>query len=247
METVLRAFVRRSREILKENLAGIYLHGSAVMGCFHPAKSDIDLIVVIREKIPGDVKRAFMEMTVELNRLAPPKGIEMSVVLGSVCDPFVYPTPYELHFSVSHLARFQSDPDAYVRQMNGTDRDLAAHFTVIRKRGKCLYGLPVDEAFGEVPKEDYLDSIRFDVEGAREEILGDPMYLILNLARVLAFRREEAVLSKKEGGEWALENLPEEYHALVRNALKEYAGGADHSYDPDTAERYADYMLRQIL
>ena len=34
-----------------------------------------------------------------------------------------------------------------------------------------------------------------------EEITQYPMYLTLNLARVLAFREEGVVLSKKEGGE----------------------------------------------
>jgi len=31
--------------ILGNNLTGIYLHGSAVMGCFQPGKSDIDLLL----------------------------------------------------------------------------------------------------------------------------------------------------------------------------------------------------------
>jgi streptomycin 3"-adenylyltransferase len=32
----LGAFVARAKLILQDNLAGIYLHGSAVMGCFNP-------------------------------------------------------------------------------------------------------------------------------------------------------------------------------------------------------------------
>ncbi len=43
---LLNEFVLRAREILSENLTGIYLHGSAVMGCFNPQKSDIDLIIL---------------------------------------------------------------------------------------------------------------------------------------------------------------------------------------------------------
>ena len=31
MDTVIDGFVKRSREILKDNLVGIYLYGSAVM------------------------------------------------------------------------------------------------------------------------------------------------------------------------------------------------------------------------
>ena len=39
LNDVTSAFVRESREILGENLVGVYLHGSAVMGCFKDRKS----------------------------------------------------------------------------------------------------------------------------------------------------------------------------------------------------------------
>ena len=246
MNRLLDEFVTGAKEILKDNLCGVYLHGSAVMGCFNPEKSDVDLLVVVFDRPSDEVKRAFMELVVALNAAAPPKGIEMSVVTRAVCRPFLYPTPYELHFSAGHLERYRQAPEAYIREMNGTDRDLAAHFTILRTRGRRLCGPPVEEVFGEVPKEDYLDSIRFDVEGAREEITQYPMYLILNLARVLAFCREELILSKKEGGAWALEHLPAEFHPLIRAALNEYTRGEDQAYDPELSVRYADAMLGQI-
>lgn len=246
MTELLDAFVKRSKVILGDDLCGIYLHGSAVMGCFNPQKSDVDLIVIVNGKISDDTKRKFMDMVVELNAIAPPKGIEMSVVRKEVCSPFVYPTPYELHFSKGYLEWYAKDPDGYIREMNGTDKDLAAHFTIIRKRGKCLYGLTIDEAFGEVPKRDYLDSIWFDIENARRDIKKYPMYLILNLARVSAYCKSELVLSKKEGGEWAIENLPEEFHPLIRAALEEYTQSATVVYDKRLAKKYAKYMIKQI-
>ncbi|MBR3494485.1 MAG: DUF4111 domain-containing protein [Clostridia bacterium] len=217
------------------------------MGCFNPAKSDLDLIVVAERPLSDAEKRALMDSVVTLNAEAPAKGIEMSVVLREVCRPFVYPTPFELHFSVAHLAWYREDPEDYIRRMNGTDKDLAAHFTVLRARGVCLAGAPVREVFAEVPARDYLDALLYDVADAAEEIAGNPMYLTLNLARVLAWREEGLVLSKKEGGEWALRRLPAEYHPLLRNALREYAESADPVYDPALAGRYAEYMLQKIL
>lgn len=247
MKKVLDAFVEKSKLILKDSLCGIYLHGSAVMGCFSPEKSDIDLITVVDGAMDDAAKRAYLDMTAELNAAAPPKGIEMSVVQRVACDPFLYPTPFETHFSSGHLKRYRDDPENYIRTMAGTDKDLAAHFTVIRERGRCLYGLPIEEVFGAVPKKDYLDALLYDVEGAREEIAQCPMYFILNLARVLAYVREGKVLSKKEGGEWALKSLPAEHHALIRAALREYTQNETPAYDPVRAEAYAEYMLGEIL
>lgn len=246
MKELLDAFVKGSREILGDELCGVYLHGSAVMGCFSPAKSDIDLIVVVEHTVPDEIKRAFMEMTVSLNEAAPPKGIEMSVVRRAVCRPFVYPTPYELHFSAGHLDWYRDDPDGYIREMKGTDKDLAAHFTVIHARGRCLWGLPIEAVFSEVPPANYLDALWYDVAEAGEEITEYPMYLTLNLARVLAFCREGVVLSKKEGGLWALDHLPEAFHPLIRDALREYTEAATMAYDQALAKSYAAYMLEAI-
>ena len=242
-DSLINGFVEESKGILQDNLVGIYLHGSSVMGCFNPLKSDIDLIIVVNRPLTDSVKRAFMDMVVRYNAAGPAKGIEMSIVLREVCKPFVYPTPFELHFSASHLEWYRERPDDYIRKMNGTDRDLAAHFTVITRRGRCLFGAPVTEVFAEVPDRNYMDSLWYDIEGAEGEIAEHTMYLTLNLARVLAYREEGLVLSKKEGGEWALRRLPPVYRPLVADALREYCESAEVSYDRALAADYAGYML----
>ena len=246
MDTVINSFVQQSKEILRDNLVGIYLHGSSVMGCYNPAKSDLDLIVVVMESMTDADKRSYMDMVVELSAQGPAKGIEMSIVKQDVCRPFVYPTPFELHFSAAHLDWYRKDPDDYVLKMKGEDKDLAAHFTIINRRGKCLYGASIQDIFADVPVQDYMDSIWNDIAGAEDEIADQPMYFILNLARVLACLKDGLVLSKKEGGEWALKNIPEAYHSLLQNALEEYAEGTDMSYDEAQAKDYAKYMVEQI-
>ena len=243
---LINEFVNRSKDILKENLVGIYLHGSLVMGCFNPEKSDIDLIIVVDDKMPDITKKAYMDMIVDLNSYAPAKGIEMSIVRKEVCDPFVYPTPFELHFSAMHLKWYKDNPEDYILKMNGTDKDLAAHFTIIGKRGKCLFGLPIEDVFAVVPKADYMDSIWNDIVEAPEEITENTMYLALNLVRVLAFAKDGLVLSKKEGGDWGLKNVPEEYHSLIEDALSEYGSSVVPQYDMELAVEYAEYMIQSI-
>ena len=244
-QSILDAFVAAARSVLADNLVGVYLHGSAAMGCYHPAVSDLDFIVVVRGPLSDEARRALMDAIVDLDSRTPGKGIEMSVVTAGACKPFHYPTPFELHYSRMHTAWYRRDPADYIEKMRGTDADLAAHFTVLRSRGACLCGAPIDGVFGAVPGRDYVDSILGDVRGAEEEIAENPMYLILNLARVLAFLEAGTTLSKREGGEWALAHAPE-YRPLVQAALGEYAGGARPDYDADLARRYARDMLRRI-
>ena len=100
--------------------------------------------------------------------------------------------------------------------------------------------------FAEVPACDYMDSIWNDIAEAPEDIAKDTMYLTLNLARVLAYKEEGLVLSKKEGGEWALRSLPAEYRPLILDAMREYSENAEIVYDRDLAGRYAEYAVNRI-
>ncbi len=243
---LIDGFAEAAGAAFGEDLVGVYLHGSAAMGGYHPAVSDLDFVVVSRGPITDAARRAFMDAVVELDARAPGKGIEMSVVTAAACGDFAHPTPFELHWSRMHADWYRRDPDDYIHKMRGTDADLAAHFTVIRGRGVCLRGAPIGEVFAPVPERDYVDSIWNDVCGAPEEIEGAPVYLVLNLARVLAYLEDGTVLSKREGGDWALARLPEVYRPLVRSALNAYGGATDAGIDPGLARRYAEDLLRRI-
>ena len=244
---LLKRFTEMSKQILGSKLVGVYLHGSAAMGCFNRKKSDLDLILIVEGDISDMGKVEFMRHVVNLNEEAPEKGFELSVVRREYCNPFAYPTPYELHFSVGHLKWFLDDPIDYVKKMKGTDKDLAAHFMIIRKYGIVLYGEEIDSVFGTVPEDDYIDSILFDIEGARGEILENPMYFTLNLCRVLAYLREGKVLSKRSGGEWGLDALPNRFHGMIQDALHSYETDLTMAAAPETLSFFANYMIEQIM
>lgn len=243
---LLAAIVEMSKEVLGSNLVGIYLHGSAAMGCFHPAASDLDLILIVEENVSDFAKLAFMNEVIRFNKEAPPKGLELSLVKREYCKPFVYPTPYELHFSPGHLEWFLKHPDEYVKKMKGTDKDLAAHFANIIQYGIVLFGEEIENVFDSVPKEHLIDSLWYDISEAECDILKNPVYVTLNLCRALAYMREGVTLSKKAGGEWGLNNLPQSFHDLIGEALGCYTNARPMKTDMDNAPDFASYMLSEI-
>lgn len=244
---VLNKISEKYQEILKEKLTGIYVHGSIAFGCFNWEKSDIDFIVVIKEALSLEEKERLIQILLGLDEEAPSKGFEMSIVIEKYCDPFVYPTPFELHFSNAHREKYRQNLREYCEKMHGTDKDLAAHFTVIRKVGWVLCGADITSVFGQVPEKDYFDSIRGDVEDAENEIMENPVYIILNLCRVLAFVKEGIVISKKQGGEWGIRNLPEEYRPLVKKALLSYGTFGEIRAKKEQLRQFAGYMLERLI
>ena len=70
------------------------------------------------------------------------------------------------------------------------------------------------------------------------------MYVILNLCRVIAYVKENLVLSKRQGGEWGLANLPDKYHVLIRDALDTYRGDVAIEFDTVLAQEFCWEMQK---
>lgn len=236
-KSVLNKIVKAYHHILGNNLVGIYVHGSIAFGCFNWNKSDIDFLIVTN-KVPSLQEKVDMIQTLlNLENQATKKGFEMSVVLEKYCNKFIYPTPFELHFSNAYMQKCKDNLKQYCADMNGTDKDLAAHFMVTKAVGIVLYGKDITSVFGEVNKAYYLDSIKYDIADSEDDIEKNPVYVILNLCRVFAFIKDGLILSKKQGGQWGIKNIPEIYIPIVKSALRNYCDDEILSLDKDLAKK----------
>lgn len=243
-EKLLIDIVDRYEAALKDNLVGLYLHGSLAMGCFTP-KADIDLIAVVKRPMEFSEKRKLIDRLSEVGPL-PEKGLEMSVVLEDTVRNIIHPMPFELHYSYIHKKRYETDQDYLVG--GTTDRDLAAHLTLVKHRGVRLYGKPIDEVIGDVPKEYFIDAVIYDIGNAVETIKDDPVNVILNLCRTLYYLKKGMVASKLEGGYWCTGHAAPEYKELVSEAVRVYVDAQKKmERTPEELEAFASYMLGEIL
>ena len=238
-----------SREILSDDLAAVYLHGSLALGCFNPDRSDIDLLVIAQRVLTAADRLRFARAMLDCS--GQPRPVEISILLVDNLRPWRHPCPYEFHFGESWRQRFADalaadEPDLPLPEPR-TDPDLAAHVTVARARGVALFGAPPAETLPQVPHADYLDAILADFAWCRENAPESDVYVVLNACRVLAAARHRLVLSKSEGGEWALAALPDALRPIVVRALATYRGDAEKMpLDPALAARFVEHMVRAI-
>src|SRR4051794_1050631 len=129
----LNEFVQVFWDTFGENLVGIYVHGSLAMESFNPVSSDVDLLVVVRDRLSVEEKGAVGQQLLRLSEQAPPSGLEMSILTLASLSNFQYPTPYELHFSNDNKDRFAEGTIDFSSDL--TDPDLAAHFVITKARG----------------------------------------------------------------------------------------------------------------
>jgi len=244
---------------------GVYLHGSLAMGCFNPHRSDIDLLVVTQDGIAVETKRDIVQYL--LASSLSPSPIEISFLVRRDIHPFRHPLPYDLHYSESWRERYtRALAEETWRAWNDEkkyDSDLAAHLTIIRARGICLYGVTkflrgkhprllvngkaIQDVFPKVPPAFYAASIVEDFDDANPQRQRKPVYFTLNACRVLAYVREGQIYSKDEGGTWGLQMLPTEWHGVIGRALDIYRGKqAETPFDETSLTQFADYMERCI-
>jgi streptomycin 3"-adenylyltransferase len=207
---------------LKENLVGVYLHGSLAMGCFNKDKSDIDIIVVMKEPIRDkeNMINEFMKISLK------PAPIEISFLLedklknpNSICH-------YDLHYSEYWREKYTNVflENKELEKDILEDRDLPAHVRAINERGITLWGKDKDLIFPKISNEEYLKSILYDFEDALDNSSKKPEYYILNTCRILSFLETNKVTSKRGAGEWALDILPDRFRGIIKSSLDIYDG-----------------------
>lgn len=251
----VRGVIAEIKRFLVHDVVGIYLHGSLALGCFNPASSDLDLVVVTARPMALRERNWLIRSLLAHSRHAdlPPSPfvenehpIEISIMTTDDLLPWRYPPRYDLHYSESWRERYTRDIATGAwrdwRRPSEGDPDLAAHLMVIRERGICLSGAPIAEVIPMIPERDYRVAILSDVHDIKAQIVQNPVYWVLNACRVVAYLDDGAIRSKVEGGEWGLTHLPSDHHALIRQALATYDGVDDGPFDAVLLSAFADAM-----
>jgi predicted nucleotidyltransferase len=213
-------------DLLGPNLVGLYVYGSLAFGCYNPARSDVDVLVVTRRRIAAEARPALSDLLHTFSNL------EITFFSRADLDPWRYPCPYDLHHSDSG------------QKQDGAGVDFAAEITNARTAGVALVGPLAVALLPEVPAEDYVDCVVRDIRWARALDPPEPVYLALSCCRALAFARTGTVMSKAEGAEWAANELPDDFRPLASRALTLYRDGAEIDDDLDMAEvlRFSEWV-----
>ena len=150
IKPLLERLASEFKTILQDDFIGFYIHGSIAMNCFNYQESDVDFLVVVKNSINKIIKKQIINLLLKLSKEAPQKGFEMSIIKQSELDVFKYPTPFELHFSNSHIEEYKNNPE-YICG-NDKDADLAAHIVITQERGICFLGKEIKKPIPKIPK-----------------------------------------------------------------------------------------------
>lgn len=236
---------------LKEDLIGVYLHGSIVLNAFNPDSGDIDILVVVKDSIEISEKLAIAKDIISIDRM--PRPLEMSAI--KLSDALTWKTPGNCVFHYSdfwterYLERFKNpDVEVYVADREFPDADVTSYIKLIKQCGVVLYGREIQEVFADVSDEAFWSAISADIDDYDFHDYEERYFAsnILILGRILSFKKEKRILSKYDGGLWMIENVPEDLKYLPENAMKIWFENESHELPEKDLERLREYLLEEI-
>jgi predicted nucleotidyltransferase len=234
---ILNLLLASVREILGNQLVGMYLYGSLSSGDFNPESSDIDFLVVTTSTLSD---KAIAELRSMHQRIWK-SGLKWASKLeGSYIpkrdirrhDPHSAPCP------TVNEGKFYLDK-------RGSDWIIQRH--VIREQGTVLAGPDPKTLIDPISPED----IRRAVKGVLQEwwfpMLEDPSWLknhgseyhafaILTMCRALYALKHGTIVSKPMAARWAQKELGERWSQVIERSLAQQAGSEDRDLYNESLE-----------
>ena len=249
--------IERLRKIwqrhLEQDLIGIYLHGSLALGYFEEGASDLDILMVCRERLPRRQRLAIAQEIMELDNK--PCSLEMSAIWIQDLQPWKHPTPCQFHYSDYWTETYRKLIDGQMKECflvdtDFEDADIACHVKLTKQCGICVCGNPIEQVFPDVPEDDFWKSISADVKEYDFHAY-NPKYFssnILILGRILSYKKLGRILSKYEGGLWMLNFVPEKFRYIIEGALNTWYGGLKFpGCGEDELEELKEFLVKEIL
>lgn len=235
------------KEVLEDQLVGVYLYGSAVTGGLRP-NSDVDILVLTNSSLSEHTRSQLADCLMQISgRPGESTGIrplEITVVNQKDVVPWHFPPRFE--FMYGEWLRKQLEkgdiPGATV------DPDLALLLAQAERNSITLFGAGVEETLEPIPWIDIQRAMRDSLPGLIASVQGDERNVILTLARMWYTASTSEFSSKYDAADWAIPKLPVEHTALLDQARKAYLGEVVDCWEGKEKElaSLVDHLKRSI-
>jgi predicted nucleotidyltransferase len=202
---VLERLAHDIRETLGESLLGLYVHGSWVMGDFHPRRSDLDLLAVLaQDPTPALVN----QLTTLLERLVADYPGWTNRIEGEL-------------LSSAALSTFRDGSHDMVRVSPGEPPHLlpvSSHYLLnwdcARRHGRALHGPEPTQLLPEFTRAEVIGVVREHLAQwpawvQDHQTPESQAYVVLTVCRALYTISEGGHLTKRKAAEYAATRLPE--------------------------------------
>jgi hypothetical protein len=197
-DAYLGELARRLRTLLAGELVGVYVGGSYALGGYEPGRSDLDVAVVVRERLaPGFAERIVAAVGHE-SLPCPARKLELVVYGAEVARSTSVDASFDLNLNTGAHERLRVD----LEPQPGEEHWFAIDRSVLATHGLALSGPPAADVFTAPSREALLPVLTAVLRWyRRNEPESDAG--VLNAGRSLHFAREGVWIPKPATRDWA--------------------------------------------
>jgi TfoX/Sxy family transcriptional regulator of competence genes/predicted nucleotidyltransferase len=243
----IHACLKLLKQIFGQDLLGIYLYGSSVLGGL--AKySDIDLFVVSKRATTREEKAKLATALLKISGIymkSKKRPIEITIVEKAEINPWRYPPKFD--FQYGDWLRKQFELGDIEPWPSKEMPDLALLITQILLASHTLVGTNPDQLLCKIPYKDFMTAITHALPDLMSNLDSDVRNVLLTLARIWSTVATDTIRSKPAAAEWVINLLPGKYHPVMKRA-KAICKGEEKEHWDDVQELIkpcADFMLSE--
>lgn len=232
-------------KILRQDLLGLYLYGSSILGGLQQY-SDLDLFVVSNRSTTREEKAKLVTGLLEISGIYMKNEefpIEMTIVEKSELNPWRYPPRFD--FQYGEWLREQFEHGNIEPWPTKEMPDLALLVTQILLASTPLVGASPNQLLCKVPYKDFMTSTIEALPNLRADLESDVRNVLLTVARIWSTVTTDTIRSKPAAADWALNRLPEKYRPVMERAKAICKGEEKEQWNDiqDLIKPCADFML----
>lgn len=236
------------KDVLRQNLLGVYLYGSSIVGGLQKY-SDIDLFVVSDRPTTHEEKAKLVVSLLQISGIYMKSSklpIEMTIVTNTEINPWHYPPHFDFQYGDWLRNKFASG----IIELWPTKEmpDLALLITQVLLASKTLVGADPDQLLPKVPYKDFINATTHSLKSLMSELDNDTRNVLLTYARIWSTLNTNAIRSKLAAAEWAIDRLPENYRPVMKRARAICLGEENEYWDDiqSLIRPCVDFIVRQI-
>lgn len=236
------------KEVLGDDLLGVYLYGSAIVGGLQKF-SDLDIFVVSNRATTRDEKAKLAASLLTISGVyqksnKPP--IEMTIVVKSEINPWRYPPAFDFQYGDWLRTDFES---GHIEPWPTKEMpDLAVLITQVLLANKILLGPSANQLLCNIPYKDFMAATKIALSSLIKELHSDTRNVLLTYARIWKTLATDMIDTKQDAAAWAIDRLPENYKPVMKHARACCMGEEIESWDDVRVciKPCADYLILQI-
>jgi streptomycin 3"-adenylyltransferase len=236
------------KDVFMQDLLGLYLYGSSIVGGLQKY-SDIDLLAVLNRPSTLEEKTKIVSQLLRIsgNYLKGIKRpIELTMVVKPDVNPWHYPPTFDFQYGDWLREKFEN---GITEPWDSKEMpDLALLITQVLLASKPVYGPEAGQVLDKVPYLNFITATTDELDGLLADLDTDTRNVLLTLARIWSTLETDAIRSKPSAAAWAVDRLPEELRPVLQRAGAICLGEENEHWDDINGKikPCADFVVGKI-